>query len=70
MRCPECAGEAQQHAPSCRWGVDLAPRYHVVLNLLAVWVGTGDTSKLRDAQDRLCELTAWASAHEAARAAD
>lgn len=63
MRCVECAAE-NGHADGCVWARDLAARYFELLHMLDVWRANGGAHRLREASDKLSELTAWAAGYE------
>ena len=68
MQCRECKRHAGGHVAGCVWGAEISDRYFRVLNLVMTYQTSGRVDSLRDAQDRLHELVAWAEAYEAKQA--
>lgn len=67
MKCPECGKLAGSHDDGCKWAATVGDRFFRTHNLLMGYLGTRDVQKLRDAQDALSELIAWAAAEEIER---
>lgn len=67
MKCPECGKLAGSHDDGCKWAAQVAERYFGTFNSFMAYLSRGEVDRLREAQEKLAELIAWASAYDIER---